>query len=257
MMEPMYKMIENHESLFELFASSKDLTCVYDQHAFFSVQARNFVYPKLTLCYHQSKDVQLSMEAYFQAVEKQEASPYIIFPDDENAKGIISQLEKNGFRAIETWTSMRISLNRLPEVMPTDLQIVRVEHEIQLEQWLMVAASVFFNHASIEKGLFEALITNEKLVLWLGYHEHQPVCTAMSLVRSDHVGLYMIATLPDFRGLGFAADITLKALCNAASQGISYGVLQATRAGLNMYRKIGFEEDGKFLIFWKVAKQYL
>jgi ribosomal protein S18 acetylase RimI-like enzyme len=67
----------------------------------------------------------------------------------------------------------------------------------------------------------------------------------------------MISTSDEFRGKGFGQRITSKALHDATGKGISIGVLQATRQGLNLYKKIGFQENGKFIIYWKVGKTYM
>jgi len=250
-------MTQNHKALFELLAKSKDLMKVYDRDGFYSVLANNNVYPKLTLVYDFEVFQEQSFDNYFQAVEKQEASPYIIFQVDEKTSLIDSLLKKNGFRAIEEWTSMSIPLDNLPKETSENLRIVKVENDGQLQQWLKVVEQTMFNNTPIETGIFEQLMTDENINLWLGYFDNQPVCTVLSYVHSYSVGLYMISTLNDFRGKGFGQEITLKALLDASSKGVSQGALQATRLGVNMYRKIGFQENGKFQIYWKVGKQYM
>lgn len=250
-------MTQNHKALFEQLAKSKDLTKVYEQDGFYSVLANNNVYPKLTLGYEPDVFQEQSFDNYFQAIEKQSASPYIIFQVDENTSSIDSLLKRNGFRAIEEWTSMSISLDNLPKENSGKLQIVKVENEAQLQQWLKVVEQTMFNNTPIETGIFEQLMTDDNINLWLGYLDNQTVCTALSFVHSCSVGLYMISTLNDFRVKGFGQEITLKALLDASSKGVSQGVLQATKLGINMYRKIGFQENGKFQIYWKVGKQYM
>ena len=250
-------MAQNHKALFELLAQSNDLTKVYDRNGLYSVLANNNVYPKLTLGYDLDVMEEQFFNNYFQAVEKQDVSPYIIFQIDENISSKESLLKKNGFRAIEEWTSMSIALDKLTKETSGKLQIVKVEDEVRLQNWLKVVEQTMFNNSSIETGIFEQLMLDDNINLWLGYFDNQPVCTTLSYVHSNIVGLYMISTLNDFRSKGFGREITLKALYDASSKGVMQGVLQATRSGINMYRKIGFQEHGKFQIYWKVGKQYI
>lgn len=250
-------MTQNHKALFEQLAKSKDLTKVYDRNGVYSVLANNNVYPKLTLGYNLNVFQEQSFDNYFQAIEKREASPFIIFQVDENTSSIDSLLKRNGFRAIEEWTSMSIPLDNLPKENSGKLQIVKVENEAQLQQWLKVVEQTMFNNTPIETGIFEQLMLDDNINLWLGYFDNQPVCTLLSLINSNILGLYMLSTPTEFRGKGFGKELMLNALHYGAEKGISNSVLQATRLGINMYRKIGFQENGKFQIYWKVGKQYM
>ena len=250
-------MAQNHKAFFELIAKSKDFVKVYNQDGFYSVQALNKVYPKLTLCYEQINFSDSHFDNYLKAIELQEASPYVIIQKDEASTFIEKKLKENGFRLIEEWTSMSISLESLPNETNGKLQIVKVENEAQLHDWLKVIELMLFNKVLKELEIFKQLTLNDNVNLWLGYLNNQPVCTALSFIHSSSVGLYMISTLKEFRGNGFGREITLKALYDAIDKGLMQSVLQATRLGINMYRKIGFIENGVFQIFWKVGKQYM
>ena len=250
-------MAQNHKALFKLLAKAKELTRVYDNDGFYSVQAENSVYPKLTLYYDREFCKEQSFDNYLKALEKQQASPYIIFQKNENFISTDRLLKQRGFRAVEEWPSMSISLNNLPKESNGELQIVKVETDVHLQQWLTVVEKVLFNNCLLNKHIFQQLNREENVSLWLGFFNGQPICTILSFVYFNAVGLYMISTLPAFRGKGFAQEITLKALNEASTMGTENGVLQSTRLGINTYRRMGFQEEGKFLIYWKVGKQYL
>lgn len=250
-------MMDNHKALFQLLGSSKESTITYQQEGLFSVMAINQVYPKLTLCYNVQNKTEIDLTRYLVAVEKKQASPYMLLPESLMTGFFVSWLKGNGFRKIDVWTYMTIQLSALPEVTDSELQIVSVDDDDRLEQWLSVVESNFFYHAKIERDIFSRHFSNNDLTLWLGKFEDKPVCAALSYIQADSVGLYMISTNKEFRGKGFGKQITLTALHRASSKNVKRGLLQATRTGTNLYESIGFRENEKFLIYWKVGKQYL
>jgi predicted acetyltransferase len=56
--------------------------------------------------------------------------------------------------------------------------------------------------------------------------------------------VYGVGTVPDARGRGFGAAITLHPFLDARDQGYHYGVLFATEMGAPVYRRLGFREVG-------------
>jgi ribosomal protein S18 acetylase RimI-like enzyme len=52
--------------------------------------------------------------------------------------------------------------------------------------------------------------------------------------------MYCVATLPEARGKGIGAAVTLKPLQEARAAGYRVGVLQSSELGFNVYKKLGF-----------------
>ncbi len=82
----------------------------------------------------------------------------------------------------------------------------------------------------------------------IGYRGGLAVATAATCEAAGAVGLYSIATLPAFRGLGIAEAITRRAVELAEPKGRPL-VLQATSAGGSLYRRLGFQEVTRFTVF--------
>jgi len=247
----------NHRKLFEIMAANKTLTNSFISEPFVSVKAKEGIYPNLTLCYDLNDLDNAAFKYYNEAVKQKTASPYLIFPQYETSMFLEDLLKKNGYRVVDQWTSMRISTNKGYDIPNTDLTVVRVETENQLEQWQQIVSATLFNNRTINRGIFSSLLNEQGIHLWLGLFQNRPVCTTLSFETENTFGLYMVSTLAEKQGLGFGQTIVQNALGYAKSIGCEELVLQSTRAGINMYKKLGFEEVENHQIYWKTGKEFI
>ena len=95
----------------------------------------------------------------------------------------------------------------------------------------------------------EALWT-EDFVGHVGYVDGQAVCVAATLVAAEAVGVYSVATLPGHERKGFGEAITRHAVASAQREsGLTRSVLQATKPGVPLYRRMGYEQVTHFVVY--------
>lgn len=93
-------------------------------------------------------------------------------------------------------------------------------------------------------------VNNPEFGCWVGYYEGLPVTTAAVVVSDGAIGLYNIATMPDYRGRGMAEAITRHVAGVAREEaGPLPLILQSTSLGRRMYDKLGFREVTQILVF--------
>ena len=94
--------------------------------------------------------------------------------------------------------------------------------------------------------LAAVLITEDTLALdgftgFLATVDGAPAATSGLVLTEDVAGIYNVATLPDHRGKGLGAAITWAAAHAGAEAGRTEAILQSSKEGEPVYRRMGFD----------------
>lgn len=79
---------------------------------------------------------------------------------------------------------------------------------------------------------------------YVGRLDGRPVASNILFIGAGVASVFGVATVPEVRGKGIGAAITLIAYQEALQLGYRYGVLFGTESGVPVYRRIGFREVG-------------
>jgi len=67
-----------------------------------------------------------------------------------------------------------------------------------------------------------------------------PVATALGITGEGHVGVFNVATLRAYRGRGYGAALTARAVADGVAAGARTAFLQSSEMGLRVYERLGF-----------------
>jgi GNAT superfamily N-acetyltransferase len=128
---------------------------------------------------------------------------------------------------------------------PSGLTIERVRDTETLRKWAY--ASIIgcgLPEISVDPWFdaFAGLGFDLPLCNYIGILSGKPVATSELFVAADVAGIYVVATIPEARRQGIGAAMTLAPLREARTLGYRMGILHASRMGLGVYRRLGFQE---------------
>jgi GNAT superfamily N-acetyltransferase len=151
-------------------------------------------------------------------------------------------------------TEMAINLSSLPKALPIhpDLKIIQVVDECTLRQWIQVACIGFRIDEKFEKvwhDFFVDAIFNPQFRTYLALLDGKPVGTSQLFLSEGVAGIYNVTCIPEARGRGIGSAVTLAPLREARRMGYRVGVLQASKQGYSVYRRLGFQEFGKLSVY--------
>jgi GNAT superfamily N-acetyltransferase len=157
-------------------------------------------------------------------------------------------------------TEMAIDLASLKVDLPTTpgLEIVPVVNTSALRQWIHIASIGFRISQDFEDvwcRFFADVIFDTRFRTYLALLHGKPVGTSQLFLSKGVAGIYNVSCIPDARGQGIGSAITLAPLLEARELGYRIGILQASKRGYSVYRRLGFQDYGNLSVYlWENDK---
>jgi ribosomal protein S18 acetylase RimI-like enzyme len=157
------------------------------------------------------------------------------------------QLETGGFKFNNDPPGMVVELAQLNESIrtPDGLKITRVETAEVMETWAHVFTQGYGLPLEWESDVLDSMVATSldgPQSAYLAIVDEAPASAAALFLGAGVAGIYNVGTLPEWRGKGIGAAITLQPLVEARSQGYRIGSLQSSEMGYKVYERLGFRE---------------
>jgi ribosomal protein S18 acetylase RimI-like enzyme len=138
-----------------------------------------------------------------------------------------------------------------------DLEIRRVDSAQTLHDFRAIGSTCFHVPPAWFSEVFDdRFAAGSPFACVVGYRDGVPVATAASVPSSNTIGLYNIATAPEFRERGYAEAITRCTVEAALKEsGASQLVLQSTAQALTLYERMGFEAATRIVAYNSVRRE--
>ena len=141
-----------------------------------------------------------------------------------------------------------MALSPLPDSCPPppkDLEIRKVEDLQQVDMFLRTSEAGFGVTVAdldvLENGLMSANSDAPfRGALYLGCIGGKPVATSLRSTTREVAGIYLVSTLPEFRGRGFGEAVVWKAVMDGHEEGCTMSCLQASKMGRPVYERMGY-----------------
>ena len=171
-----------------------------------------------------------------------------IYPSGQSPK-TRTMLQDAGLRLIEKVPCMAADLNNSAsqKQISNKITIFPVKEENDLLIWEDISFRGFEmpRRAREQYGAFVSsfdLSDQAPQKLFLAYSDGKPVATSLLFVHNNTAGIYYVSTLPPYRNKGLGLNVTLAAMQTAKESGFRNMILQASKFGVNVYKRAGFKE---------------
>ncbi|MEP6537528.1 MAG: GNAT family N-acetyltransferase [Bryobacteraceae bacterium] len=134
---------------------------------------------------------------------------------------------------------------------PAKMLFRRVENDRTRFDFADVASVVFALPFAISEKIYVPESTwRSDMTGWVGYASEKAVSIVSTVVSGGAVGIYSLATVPPYQRQGYAETLMRHAL-EAAHQetGIEKTILQTTRAGVGLYKRMGYRAVTNFSVY--------
>jgi ribosomal protein S18 acetylase RimI-like enzyme len=170
--------------------------------------------------------------------------------------GLGRQLELKGLIQVEDAPGMAIDLAAEPQEPPgpPDLTIRELENGDDLAAWMGIfgrgfelpeVAIRFFANAIGHCGFEPETPYRHFLGLWKG----EPAACSSVFFGGSAAGIYNVATLPAFRGMGIGAGMTRRPMRMARERGYALCILHSSTMGQSLYEHLGFREYCRLAVY--------
>jgi GNAT superfamily N-acetyltransferase len=151
-------------------------------------------------------------------------------------------------------TEMAIDLSLISENLPRlpQLKIISVEDKVTLQEWIHIASRGFQINEAFEQvwqDLFIDAIFHPQYRTFLALLDGRPVGTSQLFLSAGVAGIYNVTVIPEARFQGIGSAVTLTPLLVARNLGYRIGILQASRQGYSVYRRLGFQAMGNLSVY--------
>jgi len=155
-------------------------------------------------------------------------------------------LEQQGYASIGHSSVQVLELSGVKE---PSTETIRVDERIT-DKWLdnfCHIAGLSETHKNTAKMMLSTLVPQSCFMSLL--HEGKAIAFGLGVLERGFLGLYDIATAPDYRGRGFGEQLVLNLLQWGKANGAAQSYLQVmldNEPALKLYAKLGFQEAYRY-----------
>lgn len=156
-----------------------------------------------------------------------------------------SVLAPLGFGFSDDTPGLAVGLAALNEEFktPSGFEMELVDNAHTLKTWVDTFVQGYGLPAEFYESVYSLMLNfgfDQTCRNYLGFLEGKPVATSSVFFGAGVPSIQMVATLPEARGKGIGAALTLQPLLDARKMGYRAGILQSSDMGFHVYKKLGF-----------------
>src|SRR5262245_54422812 len=162
-----------------------------------------------------------------------------------------THLIEHGLTAVGEDPGMAIDLDRLPSDLeaPSGFTLGPVQDLSTLRTWCGFTDQALVAEALFAWGQTLGFAPEREIIHFLGRLDGRGVATATLVLGEEVAGIYNVMTVPDAQRRGIGALMTVRPLELARARGYRLGIVQSSKMGYALYRRLGFQDYCRIAIY--------
>ena len=137
-----------------------------------------------------------------------------------------------------------------------DFTLAAIQTDQELKDWTTIVQQQL--KTSLKPEYLQPLLSASNLTFLVGKYRGEVVSTALLFLENNHIcGIHMVATKGGFEKQGIGKWTFYQAIQMAFKMGASWVFCAATPAGVEPWKKLGFQVYTKLYLYWCVGKAHL
>lgn len=150
-------------------------------------------------------------------------------------------LERAGLRHSVDLPGMVTEHVAPPVREPAEIEVRRVCDAATRDAFCAIGSVCFHVPLSWFHEVFDNQAVFRQFASYVGYVDGEPVSTTALVMGGGAVGVYNVATLPQYQRRGYGETVMRHALAESRREhGVERTILQSTLAGYKLYERMGF-----------------
>jgi ribosomal protein S18 acetylase RimI-like enzyme len=140
---------------------------------------------------------------------------------------------------------LKPSVRRLPAI-----EVRRVRSGATRESFCGIGSLCFHVPLAWFSEVFDSDSVWENFAAYVGYVDGEAVSTVAIVMGADSVGVYNVATVPEYQRRGYGEAVMRHAVAEAQREhGVEQVILQSTPAGYRLYERMGFKTVTRVAVY--------
>jgi ribosomal protein S18 acetylase RimI-like enzyme len=177
-------------------------------------------------------------------------TPFGIMVREGRSLGVEQRAMELGFEPTVRMPGMAVTPDELQDPSASNVQVLRVETADGLAQALAVGAVGFGISAELVASVYSLEVAAlDGLRYYLARVDGRDVATAAGFTLGGATAIFSVATPPEHRGKGYGSAVTAHAVRDGFAAGAQFATLQSSAMGESVYRRLGFREFERYVLY--------
>lgn len=185
-------------------------------------------------------------------IKSKEVPNSLLITSETKPTNVCSVLKNNGFSLDDSGLCMVYEMTSKFAETENEIEIVRVDNRIDLEKWVHVINTALFECELLSIEQYEDIYNCENMSFYLAMKNGIAASACFTVHDGNYADLDMVATLNEYRRKGIASELVRHSMNDLYESGISLISLRAEVGGIELYKRIGFEEVCK-----RISAEYI